>query len=377
MKKISILIQLFCAALIISSCTDDNAGFKVSETEPIVLSDLEISTIELDQSNPNNPAATLNWTSADYGQPTAVSYNVQVSSDAAFTNPVSVTSVNTNSTTLSVNELNSAVGKAGLPPFQWNTAYVRIVSTIGTTGSMPVASNTITFDVYPYFNYPFKDFYLVGDATQPGWNNNNNNPPLFRDPSNPNKYYFTGYFDNKRFKVLEVKGLWQPQWGSDNATLVYDANNVPTYSGTISVNPGNSSDPRAFPFNDASSMPTSAGYYSFTIDFSSNVNSFTFTSYSTAGAESFTSMTIQGTSSASTAMTQSTFDSHIWYVNGLLLTPGDLNFVTNTGSIWGGSTSFSGTATAGGANIPVIVQDEYDIWFNDLTGHYILIPLNL
>ena len=34
-------------------------------------------------------------------------------------------------------------------------------------------------------------------------------------------------------------------------------------------------------------------------------------------------------------------------------------------------------ATLNGANIPVVVQDFYDIWFNDLTGHYILIPLNL
>lgn len=360
-----------------SSCTDDNADFKVSETTPVVLSDVAITNIELDQVNPNNPAVTLNWTSADYGQQTAVFYNVQVSRDAAFTNPVSVTTVNTNSTTLSINQLNAAVGSAGLPPFQWNAAYARVVTTIGTTASLPVASNTITFNVYPYFNYPFKDFYLVGDATQPGWNNNNNNPPLFRDANNPNKYYFTGYFDNKRFKVLEVKGLWQPQWGSDNATLVYDANNIPTYSGTISANLGGGTDPKAFPFNDAGSMPTSAGYYSFTIDFSANVSSFSLTSYSTSGAPNYSSITIEGSSAANTVMTQSTFDSHLWYVNGLELTQGDLKFVTNTGSVWGGSTSFSGTASLNGANIPVIVEDEYDVWFNDLTGHYILIPLNL
>jgi hypothetical protein len=39
--------------------------------------------------------------------------------------------------------------------------------------------------------------------------------------------------------------------------------------------------------------------------------------------------------------------------------------------------SFSGTATVNGGNIPVIVEDDYDVWYNDLTGHYIMIPLNL
>ncbi|GAL81118.1 hypothetical protein JCM19274_3862 [Algibacter lectus] len=68
----------------------------------------------------------------------------------------------------------------------------------------------------------------------------------------------------------------------------------------------------------------------------------------------------------------------MWYAAALHLTPGDLTFVTNTGSAWGGgSTGFSGVATDGGESIPVIVEDDYDVWFNDLTGRYILVPLNL
>lgn len=360
MKKISILIQIFFAFLLVTSCEDDNTGFKVSETSPVALSALEITNIELDQANPNNPVVTLNWTPANYGQQTAVFYNVQVSSDAAFTNPVSVTTVSTNSATLSVNQLNSAVGTAGLPPFQWNAAYARVVSTIGTTASMPVPSNVITFSVYPYFNYPFTDYYIVGDATQPGWNNNNNNPPLFRDGSNPNLYRYAGFFAAGQFKVLEVKGLWQPQWGTNGGS-------------GINVNPGGGSDPGTFPYNN-SSIAT-AGYYTFTINYGNNT--FSFEPLSISGAENFSSMTIQGSSTANTTMTQITSDNHIWFANTVHLTQGDLKFVTNTSSAWGGSTSFSGTATLNGANIPVIVEDDYDIWFNDLTGHYILIPLNL
>jgi hypothetical protein len=89
-------------------------------------------------------------------------------------------------------------------------------------------------------------------------------------------------------------------------------------------------------------------------------------------------MTLQGDAiNADVVMTQSSFDSHLWYINSVNLHPGDLQFTTNTGSSWAGSTSFSGVATEGGANIPVVVQDDYEVWFNDLTGDYIMIPLNL
>lgn len=65
------------------------------------------------------------------------------------------------------------------------------------------------------------------------------------------------------------------------------------------------------------------------------------------------------------------------YANNVTLAAGDLSFVTNTGASWGSDKSFSGVATEGGANVPVIAGDAYDVWFNDLTGDYIMIPLNL
>ena len=76
-------------------------------------------------------------------------------------------------------------------------------------------------------------------------------------------------------------------------------------------------------------------------------------------------------------MTALAFDGHIWYALGIRLTPGDVKFTTGAGASWGSSSSFSGIATAGGDAIPVIVEDDYDVWFNDLTGRYILIPINL
>lgn len=361
MKKISIFIKTACAILFLSACEDDNDIFTASETAPVVLSELSIDEIELDPTNGNNPAITFNWTAANYGQQTPVNYVVELSSESTFANPVSTgTITGTSALTLSVLELNTAVGSTGLPPFAWNTVYARVTSSIGTQNDLAVTSNVISFSVYPFFNYPFKDYYLVGDATQPGWNNNNNNPPLFRDASNPNVYHFVGFYGAGQFKVLEEKGLWQPQWGTNDGAA-------------IEVNRGDGVDPGTFPNNNVAI--SSAGYYSFSIDFSSNT--FSFTPHSTSGATNFTSMTLQGSGVSTTNMTQSSHDTHIWYANSVRLTPGDLQFLTNAGSVWAGETSFSGTATLNGAGIPIIVEDDYDVWFNDLTGHYIMIPLNL
>lgn len=361
MKKISIFINTACALLFLSACDDDVNTLTVNNTAPVVLSELSVPEIELDATNTGNPAITFNWTAANYGQQTPVNYLIELSSDNAFTNPVSTGTVTgTNAITLSVLELNTAVGTAGLPPFTWNNIYARVTSSIGTQSDLAVISNVISFSVYPFFNYPFKDYYLVGDATQPGWNNNNNNPPLFRDASNPNVYHFPGYYAAGQFKVLEVKGLWQPQWGTNDGT-------------SIDVNPGTGSDPGTFPNNN--NPISAAGYYSFTIDYGSN--SFTFAPQSTAGANNFTSIALQGSAVSSTNMTQSGFDSHLWYANSIRLTPGNLQFLTNAGSVWASTTSFSGVATLDGGEIPIVVEDDYDVWFNDLTGHYIMIPLNL
>jgi hypothetical protein len=366
LKRISI-VMLAMVTLLLSSCNDDSEQFVVSSPTAPVLAELSITDIELDPVYTNNPAITLNWSDASYGVQTAINYSIQFSSDSGFTSPVTVSTVTGAFTvTLSVNELNSAAGSVGLPPFQWNALYARVVSSLGTQNSLQSESNVIQMNVFPFFNYIYKEYYLVGDATAPGWNNNNNNPPLFRDPANDNKYYYTGYFGAGQFKALEVKGLWQPQWGTNDGS-------------TIDVNPGGGSDPGTFPNNN--SPIATAGFYSFEIDFSENTRTYTFSAYDASGAANFTGMSVQGSATPNggtpTAINQLAHDGHIWYINNIHLVPGDLQFITNTASVWGGTTEFAGQATENGGNIPVVVEDDYDVWFNDLTGRYILIPLNL
>ena len=361
-KRYSTVSLLGLVFLILSSCSESSDIFTISNsTTPPVLSELSFSQLELDGNNTTNPALTLNWAHSDYGLQTVINYNIQFSKDDTFSAAASAPVISGNtSVTLSMSELNTYAGNTGLNPFEWSDLYVRVVSSLGDDDSAESSSNSIKLSVYPYFNYVFSDYYLVGNATSPDWNNNNNNPALFRDSSNSDKFYYTGYFGAGEFKVLETKGQWQPQWGTNNTT-------------SIDVNPGGGSDPGTFPNNN--NAIAVAGFYSFTINFSDKT--FAFDAFDASGITSPASLTIQGSSTANVAMTPLTFDGHIWYANSIRLVPGEVEFVTDSGSKWGGTTSFSGTASDGGGSNPVIVEDDYDVWFNDLTGRYILIPLNL
>ncbi|SHM73226.1 SusE domain-containing protein [Polaribacter sp. KT 15] len=361
-KRFSVFAIIGMLLLAFNACDDSSELFEISTPTAANLSELSFSKLELDAVNTNNPALTLNWDKADYGQQAAVNYTVEFSADEEFTAPAIATVVTgLNSVTLSVNEVNAAAGNAGLNPFEWKDLYVRVVSSLGTQNGAKTPSNTITLEVYPFFNYVFNDFYIVGDATAPGWNNNNNNPALFRDADDSNTYYYTGFFaDNGHFKVLATKGLWTPQYGTDDGS-------------SVGVNDGTGSDPERFPTAGASGI--TAGFYTFKINFASNT--FSFEPFDETGITSPASLSLEGTSTASVALTPLDFDGHIWTASNVKLNPGNVEFVTDAGAKWGNTTSFSGTATVSGGAIPVVVEDEYDVWFNDLTGRYILIPLNL
>ncbi|WP_088323398.1 SusE domain-containing protein [Polaribacter tangerinus] len=372
-KKFSAVTLLGLILLVFNACDDSSEKFEISSPTAPNLEELNFSRLELDGVNTNNEAITLNWTEATYGQPASINYAVQFSNDEAFTNFTTATSVTgKTATTLSVSEVNTAVGNAGLNPFSWEKVYIRVASSLGTQNSEIVNSNVISLEVYPYFNYVFNDYYLVGNGVAPGWNNNNNNPPLFRDANDENVYYYTGLLTNDsgdynegRFKVLETKGLWQPQWGEAKN----EGSDDPSESGKVAGNPGTQSgDPGRFGVS-------TTGYYSFTIDFAKR--EYTLVPFNATGKNSPASLTLTGTSTADVTMNQLSFDGHIWYANNVKLTPGEVSFLTDAGANWGNTSPFSGIATNGGGNIPVVVEDNYDVWFNDLTGNYILIPLNL
>jgi hypothetical protein len=359
-----ILSLIFFTLVCFTSCEKDSEELRATNVSNSILVEADINTIDLDDSNPGNPAVTLTWSDADYGVQTAITYTIEASSDEAFTNPIIAGNSSGNAFSWTVGQLNSTASQAGLPPFDFSSLYIRIKSSLGSQNVLQSMSNIIVLSVKSYYNYPFTDLYLVGPGCASGWNNNNNNPAMFRSADDENVYTYTGFFNGDLFKMLEVKGAWAPQYGEDNSVLSYRESDA---------------DPDPSPIDDISS----SGYYKYTANIGNL--SFSVEPY-TVSSPVLNSVGINGTAtpggSSETALQKygvggNVFDPHIWYSTNIHLTPGDLQFVANNTDIWGSDTLFSGQTTPGGGTISVIVEDDYEVWFNDLTGDYILIPLNL
>jgi hypothetical protein len=310
------------------------------------------SSVILNKLTPTNTALTLTWEAVNYGTPTIVTYTVQfANSNTEFAVPVDISSSTTVHATMSVSELNTKALALGLLPNVEGTIDIRIKSTVGTSGSEPKYSNPITILVTPFRGeFPKVDLYLVGPGTAAGWSVTSNNMPIYRDTKDNAKQYYTGYFNADGFKLIEQIGFWAPAYGTDGAKVKYRAKE-------------SDPDPSVFP-------TTAAGYYTFEI----NLEELTYkitpytgatTSYDTI---SFTGSVLTGDDTgwnSDVIMVKSTFDSHIWKASKTLK-DGKMKFRANNSwdVNWGDN----------GGDI-IVAAGNYDIWFNDLDGRYMFIPV--
>ncbi|MAW94530.1 MULTISPECIES: SusE domain-containing protein [unclassified Leeuwenhoekiella] len=340
------------ALVLLASCSEEDEKLTVDAEEAALVANLDIDRISLDQTNPGNPAVTVSWSEAEYSMPTPISYVVQFASTSDFANPVNASNTSVTEVTLAMSAVNNTANALGFVPFEWQQAYIRVKASIGTTDSQIQYSEPIGVMLYPYFSYPYDDYYLVGAATAPGWSNDNNNPLLFRDPFNENQYSYTGKFNQDFFKILAQRGQWAPQYGVEGGNLklrpTEDQPDPPSIESTV------------------------AGYRTFSINLANNT--FSFKEVEDVPA-AFSSVTVTGNAGGDVSLTALAFDPHIWYVRSTPLEAGSITFSAN-GMTYGSDTEFSGTAEVDGGSIPVPVKDDYEIWFNDITGEYAMIPLN-
>ncbi|WP_442845830.1 SusE domain-containing protein [Leeuwenhoekiella sp. H156] len=338
--------------LLIASCSEEDEKLSVASEEAPLVANLDINRVALDQTNPGNPAVTVSWSEAVYSMPTPIKYVVQFAANQNFETSVNATTTSLEEATLSMSAVNNAVNDLGFVPFEWQQAYIRVQSSIGTRDSEIQYSEPIGIMVYPYFSYPYDDYYLVGAATAPGWSNDNNNPVLFRDAFNENLYRYTGRFNQDFFKILDQRGSWAPQYGVEGGNL------------------------KLRPTEDQPDPPsiesTRAGYRTLTVNLANNT--FSFKEVENV-PDAFSSVTVTGNTGGNVVLTALAFDPHIWYVRSTPLETGSITFSAN-GMSYGGATEFSGVAEVDGGSIPVPVKDDYEIWFNDITGEYVMIPLN-
>lgn len=369
MKKLSILILAFVTLTGLNSCsTDDDVVFIAQpDAEGVVFLNDFSSTYILTQATADNIAERFVWNELDVDVPTNLVYELQGSTTQTFDDFNILGSTSKNNIAVTVKQLMNLAEDAGLdndPNTEapnTGTLYFRVVGSVGTAGEIAHTSEvkalTVMIPESGDEEAPIRYFWLVGNATPDNWNNNSNNLPLFRDPQNPDLYYFTGKFNEGQFKILEVLGSWQPQWG-----LV---------DGNLTNSDLNGGDPDPF-------TVSATGYYTLTVN--AEEMTYSFDPYDASGAATYATIGFLGDATpggwdADTDLTQSTFNPHIWYAKDVTLTDGEMKFrAANAWDVnWGGDTPLTGKATSGGPNIPV-TEGTYDIWFNDLTGRYLLIP---
>ena len=309
-----------------------------------------------------NPVAfNLTWTPANYdvvmGLSEPKTYVIEADLAANnFEKAVQLASMENLSTDLTTKELNAAIlGLAGATneAAQNVTFRIKVVYSNGATEY----SDPITVAITPYVHKDFpSNIYLIGNMN--GWDNTNTDYIMFRDNNNASDgvYVYTGYFATEcylKFCADENMGSW------DN---LY-------YAGADGLLIKGASDGGAF-------YAAAGKYYTFTID----VKNMTWLQeeYASENVKSFTTLGPIGGFCGwdnEPAMTQSTFDTHQWHLEYTFADEtavkfrGDKDWANN----WGGTGTelpFGKAIFDGpGANVKA---GTYDIYFNDLTGHYVI-----
>lgn len=380
MKKFSILLITLIALVGFTSCQhDDDVVFVAQpDVDGVAFTNTFSENYTLTNQTSGNLAERFVWNEVDFDAPTTVTYELQGSIDSDFSSFDVIGTTSDNNLGVKVSQMMDLAEDAGLDndPNSENPntgqIYFRVRAYAGTDGGNPLnaTSEKVTLNVtLPEIGEeaaPLKDLFLVGDATATGWDNSSssNNYPLFRDSDNPDVYYYTGKLKAGGLKVIEIRGAWAPQYGGESGTLIYR----PTE---------NEADPAAIAVD-------AEGYYTFAI----NIDEMTYTleSYDASRATEYDMIGLVGAGTTvgwpddanptpDILLTQSTFDSHIWYTDDVELSEGGIKFRANQAwdVNWGGGENFpSGQAT--GDDIMVSEAGTYEVWFNDLTGRYIFIP---
>lgn len=363
MKNIYKILIAFIGVLAVSCNADavDERPVLDSVKVPEITAPATGQAYVLDVEKAQQEVVKFTWSAAEYSTNVVIKYTLLIDKKGGDFTAAKTLAVTTNVTEASIlaKDLNQTAIDLGGKPEVAAMYDVKIASNV-SGGFVQTGKGVITISVTPYVgkvDYNFSDWYLVGDATVSGWDNNKGNQILFRSGTNANEYVFTGYFKAGAFKAIKNLGSWAPMYGGSGGSLVY--------RGTES-----DADPASF------SIPAD-GYYKFKMDVQKLTYSLepyaagaTAPIYSTVGI--IGSATSKGWD-ASTAMVKSSFNAHIWTLGVTSLNDGEMKFRANDAwdVSWGGKTAFSGGGT--GDNIPVS-KSKYLIYFNDLDGSYVMIP---
>jgi hypothetical protein len=186
---------------------------------PITLVPSTPGPIVLEVNNATNTAVSFNWNASPYGSNT-IYYALQLDTAGGnFANPQVKQLATALTSSLSVNDLNSAAIAAGVIGGTTKNVEFRIASYLGANYTTLLGySNVATINVTTYTPIP-STLYIVGDATAGGWNNPVPIPSQqFSRIDDVSYGIVVNLTAGKSYLFLPVNGDWSHKYGGASAT---------------------------------------------------------------------------------------------------------------------------------------------------------------
>ncbi|WP_165838200.1 SusE domain-containing protein [Pontibacter arcticus] len=358
MKTIYNRLFILCfMSLFLFSCEKDEDMVVVKAGTAPALS-MDASNLVLTEDKAENKAIALNWTASDFAYQAAVTYTLQL--DMKGNNFAAPLETAMGSGVLkkefTVSEFNTLINRMPVTAFRENEVEVRVKASVSDLVA-PVYSNVSILNITPYLTEPpYKTLYMVGGATDAGWDNSKA-IAMLRDPNDLFKFTYTGKFKADYFKFLGKRGSWAPMYGGQNNTLIFRETE---------------SDP-----DPASIQIATEGYKTVTVDLRNNT--YTITDFDASAKATYPSIGMIGTFTewgSDVLMTRSDFNPHYWSIEYTFKEDVQMKFrvAGDWGTNWGAPIGeeqklFNKT---GGENFQV-AAGSYLIVFNDLTNNYIFV----
>lgn len=351
-----IFILAIAGISLVISCEKDEDQAVLNETIQSKISS-DKTTIVLDKTKLDAEAVTFTWIKSTFNLTVVSKPQIELGIKGTGFKGSKLVDVVSSPSSLTNKQLNTLAMSLGAVVNKVNEIEVRLKTSVGKA---TFYSNVITLTVTPYILgpvYNYTDLYLIGDATAAGWTNEATNIKFLplQKTDVAGVYSYTGYFAKGGFKMIKTPGSWDPQYGMGGANGILSSSGS---SGDIKVDV--------------------AGYYKLTI----NTNALTYTISPIADPTvSYNTISMIGTASGDwntdVDLQKSTFDSHIWVKKNVAMNSGEFKFRANHdwGTNWGVAQEFFGVADLGGGNIPVSEAFKYDVYFNDITREFSVIPV--
>lgn len=352
------MVAVCFAMLAIWSCKKDEQRIVIKNGTAPVLTASKTAVVLADTAAADT-VVRFSWSASGFGYDAAVSYALQFDKKGNnFTKAKTVDQGASLSAAYTVAALNTIANQVGLTAFTADNLEVRVQAKVSDTYPA-VYSDSLTLVVTSYLTEPpYADIYLVGDATEGGWDNTKASP-IFRDDADAFVYNYTGYLKAGGIKFLGYLGKWAPSWGSNGGTgVVFRPTEADPDPATFSI--------------------ATAGYYSVQLDLKNNT--YSLAPFTETGSTTYASIGIIGDFNNwadIVPMTATTQNPHIWSGTATFSSNTALKFRIAEGwSVnWGTANDTGklyGKGKQDGSNIS-IAAGTYKILFNDLSLQYIFI----